>query len=246
MVKAVRAAEGALVGGAGTGSANAGSRTGIGALVDQQELSAGELWRYSRVAVGEYLIPVAMAVGFLFTLFTVVERTGDLLSWDERHAGSGSFLVESCRAETQIGPDQWVCEGIFAPVDHSEVRGTLTTSQGAFTSDRPYVGQRLDVFHLTDNASVVHPESTRLNELAGAYLAVLPWLLVLVGTAIWLAGWLSTRNVRADDFVTRDAIVLPQRFGWQGKGVIWLVVAVAMIGINFFVVTRLIGSATPS
>jgi hypothetical protein len=206
-------------------------------------LQVRDLAQYGRVILGEYVVPIGFALALLFALYVSAQRAGELFSWNEDYAGVGSFLVEGCQPVLQTGPDQWSCRGLFTAEDGTTSRAqSLVTSNGSLTSDRPYVGQQVDVFHRTGDNSIVHPETIRLNEVLLAYLRLLPPILVLVGSAFWVAGWLLTRHRSIDDFVARDSMMLPQRFGWQSRGVTWLIAAAVMTVVNFAVATWLIGS----
>ncbi len=191
----------------------------------------------------ENVVPIAMAVLFLLSLALVVGRAGSLRSFSQDYAGSGDFLVESCDDRLGLGADQWQCTGLFVAQDGSGAGGAeLITSHGALASDRPYVGERLQVFHATGDASVVYPVRYRLNELARLFLALLPQLLLAAGALIWLAGWYLTRRLDPDDFVARDAMRLPQRFSWRSRGVTWILCALALLVTNYLLTTRILGS----
>ncbi|MGI9597543.1 MAG: hypothetical protein ACR2QK_15365 [Acidimicrobiales bacterium] len=199
--------------------------------------------RTTVVGLVEYVLPAAMVVVLLVSLLSVIGRGGFLKSWSADYAGSGDFLVESCSEATGWGPDQWNCRGTYTAEGSAAVeRSTLVTSSGSNASRRPYVGERFQVFHQTGNDAAVYPLEYKLNELARLYLSFIPRLLFLIGSVIWLAGWLLTRKHDADDFVTRDSIRVPQRFGWRSTGMTWIVAGLLMFGFNHFLTTRVIGS----
>ncbi len=210
-------------------------------LVDSKSLKSLKSLR-SLDGLVENALPIAMVLLFLLSLALVVQRAGVLRSWSQDYAGSGDFLVESCGERAGLGADQWTCTGLLKTGDGSGVGTELVTSRGALVSDRPYVGERLEVFHATGDDSVVYPVSYRLNELARVFLSLLPRLLLAAGSLIWLAGWYLTRNLDPDDFVTRDAMRLPQRFSWRSTGVTWIVCALALVVANYLLTTRVLGS----
>lgn len=191
----------------------------------------------------DYIGPVILTVVLVVSLLLTVQRSGALLSWSQNHAGSAGFIVESCSERLGLGADQWVCNGLLTGVNGAAIdSGQLVTSHGAYASDRPYVGERIDVFHPSDDDSLVYPLRYKLNELARLYLSLIPRLLIFVGSAVWLAGWLLTRNRDPDDFVARDEMRLPQRFGWRSKGVSWIAAGLLFFVINHLITTRIIGS----
>lgn len=199
--------------------------------------------RKTVLALTPHIGPVIMALILVVSLILVVQRAGVLRSWAEDHAGETGFLVESCTEQVGFGADQWVCAGLLTGEGGSAVGSAeLVTSYGAYASDRPYVGERIDAFHPTGDDSTVYPLRYKLNELARLYLSLIPRLLFLVGSALWLAGWFFTRNLDPDDFVARDAMRLPQRFGWRSKGISWILTGVLIVGINHLLTTRLLGS----
>lgn len=201
-------------------------------LIDRKSL--GEVWQYG--------LPVLIALACLLSLMLTVQRAGTLRTWSDTFSGSGSFLVESCDPVQQRGPDQWNCSGrlsIGGSVDRDPM---LVTSLGALASDRPYVGQNINVFFEKGDDSTVYPVQYRLNELTRMYLSLLPRLLVFVGTLIWLAGWVFTRNYDPEDYVARDTVRFPQRFIWQSRGVSWIGAAVVFLALNYLLSSRIIGS----
>ncbi len=199
--------------------------------------------RKTLIGLADYILPIGMALLFLASLLLVVQRGTVLQTWSEDYQGSGQFLVESCVESPQFGADQWSCRGRFtAETGTGFERSRMLTSMGAYTSHRPYVGERLDVFFPTGNSSTVYPLAYKLNELSRLYLSLLPRILFLFGSLIWLAGWFLTRKVDVDDFVTRDSIRFPQRFSWRSKGMTWLLAGVVAIGANYWLTTRFLGS----
>ena len=192
--------------------------------------------------LGDYVVPVAMALVFLASLLLFAERASYLLAWDDLYDGEGRFLVERCEADRGLGSDRWVCQGRVDTELHQGTSGQLITSLGAYTSDRPYLGERYDVFFPTGDARTVYPLGDRLNELARLYLSLLPRLLVLVGSVIWLLGWALTRRHLDADFVTRDRMRLPQRFGWQRQGITWIVAGLGLLVFNHLLTRLVLGS----
>lgn len=189
-----------------------------------------------------YGLPILMAFICVFSLSLTVQRAGALRTWTDTYSGAGTFLVEGCSPVDEFGGNQWTCDGRFTSSGAVDGDRTLTTSRDAFASDRPYVGQRLEVFHEQGNSAVVYPLQFRLNEIARAYLSLLPRFLVFVGAALWLAGWFLTRNVDRDDFVTRDGLRFPQRFGWRSRGISWIGAGFGALVLNYFLATKLVGS----
>ncbi|MEM7271789.1 MAG: hypothetical protein AAF547_01805 [Actinomycetota bacterium] len=190
-----------------------------------------------------YVLPVLMAVILAVSLNLTLERAGELRTWLADFSGAGTFLVQSCAAEDDTGAPTYRCAGRLttAGADQS-IRTSLVTSRQALTSDRPYLGERLEVFHAEGDRSVVYPVAFRLNELTRVYLTLLPRLLLFVGAVVWLAGWFLTRNLDPEDVVTRDGVRIPQRFGWRARGINWIAAAALVLGINYLVTTRVIGS----
>lgn len=202
-------------------------------LIDRETLS--------RLIV--YVLPAAMAVVFLLSLLLVVQRADVLRFWTEDFDGSGSFLVESCAGQLGFGADQWACQGQLTVDGRDAVeRSDLIASLGAYASDRPYVGERFDVFFRPGESVLVYPLENQLNELARVYLSLIPRLLVLIGSLLWLAGWGFTRGLDPDDFVARDSMWLPQRFNWRATGTAWIIAGVVMVGINHLLTTWILGS----
>lgn len=193
--------------------------------------------------LAQYVLPVLMAALCVLGVTLTVQRAGLLRMWSEDYDGRGAFLVESCAATDVVGADRWLCAGRYsAEGDGVESRSTLATSLGAFASNRPYVGQRFEVFHRTGEFAEVYPLQYRLNEMTRLYLSVLPRLLLAAGSALWLAGWLLTRRIDADDLLARDAVRLPQRFTWRSRGVTWIAVAGLVLGLNHLLTVKVIGS----
>lgn len=201
-------------------------------LIDRNSL--GEVW--------QYVLPIFVAFACVLSLLLTVQRAGILRTWSDTYSGAGSFLVESCDPVEQRGPDQWNCSGrltIGSSVDRDPM---LVTSLGALASDRPYVGQHLDVFFEKGDDATVYPVQYRLNELTRMYLSLLPRLLVFVGTLMWFAGWVATRRFDLEDYVARDTVRFPQRFSWQSRGVSWVGAAVVFLALNYLLTSRIIGS----
>ena len=193
--------------------------------------------------VRQYGVPVAMALLCVIGLALFASRLGLLLDWSQRYDGEGEHTVTGCVADDGSGGDSWVCEGaLVADGSTVDVRSDLVTSRGAAASDRPYVGERTDVFYDTDDLDIVHPVAFRLNELTRLYLSLLPRLLLAGGAMIWLAGWALTRNLDATDLLVRDSVRLPGRFGWRRRGAIWLVVAAGAVIGNHLLTSQVIGS----
>lgn len=194
-------------------------------------------------AVRDYVVPVAMAVLCVIAMLMTASRIGLLLDWSDRYDGAGEHVVSACSADDVAGGDSWLCSGaLVADGSTIDVRSDLVTSRGASASSRPYVGQRIDVFYDSDNLGVVHPTAYRLNEMARLFVSLLPRLLLAGGTLIWLAGWALTRNLNTTDLLVRDAVRLPGRFGWQRRGVTWLLVGAGVfIGVHLLT-SRVIGS----
>lgn len=212
----------------------------VGAL---RRFSLGDFARPSFSWVREIVLPLLVVVVFLFALTASLGRAGVLRSWSADYSGRGEFLVESCSESLRRGPDQWSCTGWFTAADESSaVRSQLTTSLGAYVSDRPYIGERFDVFHPVDEVAEVYPIEFQLNEVARLYMSLLPRLLLMIGALIWLAGWFTTRNLDSEDLVTGDSIRIPQRFGWRSRGVTWMAVALGTYGLYLLVSIRVIGS----
>lgn len=194
-------------------------------------------------AVREYAAPVAMALLCVLGLALSASRLGLLLDWPERYDGAGEHIVSGCEAGDVAGGDSWVCSGaMIADGSSVDVRADLVTSRGAAASARPYVGQRTDVFYDTDDLGTVHPTALRLNELARLYLSLLPRLLLVGGTMLWLSGWALTRKLDTTDLLVRDTVRLPGRFAWKRRGLIWLTVAAGVLAGNHLLTSRVIGS----
>lgn len=201
------------------------------------------LERPTFATVRETVLPVLVVLLFLFALTATLGRAGSLRSWSADYSGSGQYLVESCSEVLNRGADQWSCSGWFTTTGQNSTEQTrLVTSLGAYASERPFVGQEMDVFFEVGNFDQVYPASYQLNELARLYLSLIPRLLLMVGALLWLAGWFATRNLDSNDPVTRDTVRFPQRFNWRNQGVTWMAVAIGLFILNYVVVTRVIGS----
>jgi len=198
--------------------------------------------RLSLSHVLPYGLPVLMVLVIAISVTLTIQRAGVLRTWSEVYSGTGSFLVESCDARQGMGADQWSCHGHLTTGGTVDGDSELTTSLGAVASARPYVGQNIDVFFDQDDRSTVYPVQYRLNELSRAYLSLLPRLLLLVGSVIWLAGWLLTRKLDPEDYVARDAVRIPQRFTWRARGWSWIGAAAVVLVLNHVLATRVIGS----
>lgn len=195
------------------------------------------------VQAADAAVPVVMVVLALIGLLLSYSRLNLLTEWSDRYDGLGQHLVLGCQPEGGSGGDSWVCDGALVPDGSTvDVRSELVTSRGATVSERPYVGQRIDTFHDPDRLGTVYPLGYRLNELARLYLSLLPRLLLVGGSSIWLAGWYLTRDLGASDLVARDAVRLPGRFVWRARGSRWLTVAAATLVANHLLTTRIIGS----
>ncbi len=204
----------------------------------------GDLAGRLRFAETRAYAPAAlMGVLCLAALILTMERVGALQSWSERFDGRADYQVHSCSARTGLGADQWICNGVLTSDDPSpERRPHLITSLGAASSHRPYVGQPIEVFYAPDDPVMVYPVDQRLNELTALYLSLLPRILLLGGSALWLLGWALTRGLDPEDFVSRDAVRLPGRFTWRARGVTWILVGVVALALNHLLITRVIGS----
>lgn len=191
----------------------------------------------------DYALPALVALLVILSMAMTFNRAGELRTWSADYAGAGEFLVESCVAKPAFGGGQWTCAGRLTSEGASqELRTSMATPIGARVSERPYVGQRLDVFHATGDRSLTYPLAYRLNELTRMYLSLIPRLLIFVGSLMWIVGWFFTRNIDRDDYVARDAMRFPQRFGWQTRAMTWFGAAGIVWVINYLVTTRIIGS----
>ncbi len=192
--------------------------------------------------VAGYGVPVLMAIVFLFSLTLSIQRAGFLRDWSESYGQTSSYLVVGCGPIERFSGDQWACDGRLDQGVSREGPSTLITSREARASSRPYVGERLDVFFAADSSATVYPLQYRLNELTRLYLSLLPRLLVMFGSIIWLAGWALTRNLDPADFVTRDSMRLPQRFSWRSRGITWIISGLGFFVVNHYLTTRVLGS----
>ena len=191
----------------------------------------------------DYVLPIAMAVLVVVAVSATLSRGGALRTWSDDYDGAGTFLVESCQPSPDFSGGQWTCAGRLTSAGATqEIRTTLLTSMDARVSQRPYVGQQMDIFHQVGDRSQVYPLAYRLNEMTRVYLTLIPRLLLLVGAVMWLVGWMLTRNTDRDDLVARDAMRLPQRFGWQSRALNWFIGAGVIWVLNHLLTTRLIGS----
>lgn len=194
-------------------------------------------------AVREYVIPVMMALLCVIAVLLTASRVGLLLDWSDRYDGAGEHVVSACSADEVAGGQSWLCSGaLVADGSTVDVRSDLITSRGASASSRPYVGQRTDVFFDSGNLGVVHPTAYRLNEMARLFVSLLPRLLLVGGTLIWLAGWALTRRLDTTDLLVRDSVRLPGRFVWQRRGITWLVVGVGAFVAAHLLTGQVIGS----
>jgi hypothetical protein len=197
-----------------------------------------------RKILGEVLnygVPVLVLLVGLVALNLTLDRAGSLRTWSESYEETASYLAVGCESVDRFSGDQWRCSGSLDG-ERATDSSVLVTSRNAASSSRPYVGERLDVFHATGDDATVYPLQYRLNELTRLYLSLLPRLLLLIGSIIWLAGWFLTRKLDASDFVTRDALRLPQRFSWKSRGVTWMLAAAGVLALNHFLTTRILGS----
>ncbi|MEM7324904.1 MAG: hypothetical protein AAF531_17590 [Actinomycetota bacterium] len=203
----------------------------------------GLMDRVSIGAVLDIVFPVVMVVVLLVSLTMTLNHASALRTWSADYDGAGRFLVESCTAQEAFGGGQWLCAGRFTTEGATqELRTTLASPIEARGATRPYVGQRLEVFHASGDRGIVYPLSYRLNEITRVYLALIPRLLVMVGALMWVVGWFLTRNVDPDDLVQRDTMRLPQRIGWQARAFNWFIAAGIVWAIGYLVSTRIIGS----
>ncbi len=138
---------------------------------------------------GRRLIPVIIGALLIVSVMLLVSRIRFLTSFDTEFAGAGSFQVAQC---DESGGDngQWRCAGSLT-VDGrlTEVPGRMVAARGSLTSSRPYVGEQIDIFFPTGDNSVVYPRSSRLGELTRLYIQLVPMLLLLFGSLLWLIGW---------------------------------------------------------
>ncbi len=138
-------------------------------------------------------LPVVVGALFILSVMFLVDRVQFLAGFDDELAGSGSFQVTQCDA---LGGErgQWLCNGALT-VDGrlTEVSSRLLATSGATTSSRPYVGQQLDVFFRPEESGTVYPRSARLGELTRLYIQLVPVLLLLFGSLLWLVGWAAKR-----------------------------------------------------
>ena len=193
--------------------------------------------------VVDYVLPGFVALLVILSLAMTLGRVSTLRTWSADYDGAGDFLVESCVAKPAFGGGQWLCGGrLVSEGTTQELRTTLASPIEARGADRPYVGQRLEIFHADGDRSVVYPLAYRLNEMTRVYLSLIPRLLLFIGSLMWIVGWFLTRNADRDDLVARDAMRLPQRFGWQTRALSWFAAAGAFWVLNHLVTTRVIGS----
>lgn len=194
-------------------------------------------------ALAEYGLPVLMALIFAISANMTIQRAGALNGWLSEHSGAGSFGIEACAPDGGFGSANYRCSGqLTAEGAETSIRTSLVTSRDAFASERPFVGEQVQVFHAVDDRSVVYPVQFRLNELTRVYLTLLPRLLAMVGATLWLAGWFLTRNLDANDAVVRDRVRFPGRFNLRSRGVTWISVAAGAVVFNYILTTRIIGS----
>lgn len=215
-------------------------------LVDERAASAAVVSHSDEAiheGVREYLAPVVMALLCVIGMALTASRLGLLLEWSERYDGGGEHVVSGCAPGGVSGGDSWECTGALV-VDGSQVdvRSDLVSSRGALASSRPFVGERTEVFFDSDDLGLVHPVALRLNEMARLYLSLLPRLLLVGGTLIWLLGWALTRHLDTNDLLVRDTVRIPGRFVWQRRGVVWLMAAVGFLLANHLLTGRIIGS----
>lgn len=199
-----------------------------------------------RATVGtvvDYVLPGLVAVLVVLSLTMTLSRASTLRTWTADYDGAGDFLVESCVAQPAFGGGQWQCGGrLVSQGSTQELRTTLASPIEARGADRPYVGERMEIFHADGDRGIVYPLAYRLNEMTRVYLSLIPRLLLFVGSLMWIVGWFLTRNTDRDDRVARDAMRLPQRFGWQTRALTWFAAAGVVWVLNYLVATRIIGS----
>ena len=116
-------------------------------------------------------------------------------------------------------------------------------------SSRPYVGQRVDVYYAAGSGpagsgpEVVFARDEQLGELARLYLALIPLVMVAVGSVGWLLGFLierlESRSTDTDSWWRRSPLLADL----QRRGAIWLLVGLgAFVGYQL-VVRYVLGSA---
>lgn len=205
--------------------------------------AAGLIERSVPDGLRPYAMPGLMSVLFLLGVALSLTRLGLLLDWSDRYDGVGEHIVLGCEADGVAGGDVWRCDGaLVAEGATSDVRADLVASRGAISSERPYVGQRTDVFFDSDRLGTVYPLTRRPNELTRLYLSLLPRLLLTGGAAIWLAGWFLTHQLDAGDLLLRDRVRLPGRFVWQSRGSRWLLVAALALVANIVLTAQVLGT----
>ena len=198
-----------------------------------------------RKVLGEvisYGVPILMAVVFLLSLTMTIQRGSFLRAWSTAYGAEDSYLVLGCSPVDNFTGNQWSCSGRLESNTPRIGSSTLVTSRDAASSERLYVGQRVDVFHAASETATVYPLQDKLNEMTRLYLSLLPRLLVLIGSMIWLVGWAMTRKHDAADFISRDSLRFPQRFSWQGRGTSWIIAGLVVLVLNHFLTVRVLGS----
>lgn len=194
------------------------------------------------------LVTVVLALVALTAGWSALARIGFLLTWNDTLSGSGEFTVVACQAEDVPGPDRWRCEGRLTTAAGNR-EAVLVVGKGAVMSSRPYVGQRVDVFYADGpteadtEAGLVYSKGAQLAELTRLYLALLPWLMVVIGAAGWMFGLLlerlGTRSTDPDSWWRSS----PLFTDLQRRGAIWLVVGVGTFVLYQLVARYLLGSA---
>lgn len=197
--------------------------------------------RIFRQALG-FVGPVLVLAVLVISIMLTWERGSFLRDWDDTYGAEGTYVVFGCAAVDNFTADHLACDGQFGSGSSSRGTSTLVTSFGAAASERPFVGEQLDVFHAVGDTATVYPVEYKLNELARLYLSLLPRLFFAVGSLLWLLGWVTTRKLDPADLVARDSMRFPQRFNWRSRGVSWIFAGLGFLAINHFLTVRLLGS----
>lgn len=206
---------------------------------------------FDLVALVEMAAPALFAIVAVVFAVLSIQRIETLVSWGDIYAGSGAVTVVDCEPQDQRGPDQWLCLARITTQDGvSRAKPTtLVASKGALVSDRPYVGQELDVYFQIPDAVVLdgwspdrsYPQASQLTELTRLYFSLIPRLLILLGSLAWLLGWFTTRGSHR---LTRGGWWerIPFRFTLQRRGVGWTTLGLVIFLIAVILEYQIFGS----
>ena len=212
--------------------------------VTTEQTTTRDEGRGLRSTASGVIAPILVGLGLAVSIIVFLQALSVLTTWSTEYGQQAVFTVERCETTKRLIFSSVECEGSLNPVDGGEPRpSTLRGAPSAFGSTIPSAGATVPAYHRLGEASASYPWDGRSTEFARAVMAVVPRLFLVVGTAAWLAGWLLTHAINAQEAERSPfRFRFPHRFLLKPSGVRWVVVGLIWLAIDLFVVDDLLGT----